>query len=64
MVAVEGVGLGVLSVLDYLAPLANNIVRKGAVLSFGGGESFWVLSGFFVFIWDRVFLGMGRILFW
>ena len=64
MVIVGGIGLGVRSVLAYLAPLANNIVRKGAVLSFGGGESFWVLSGFFVFIWDRVFLGIGRILCW
>ena len=39
-------------------------LEDGDVPYFGGGESVWVLIGGFIFIWDIVFLGMGRIICW
>ena len=64
MVVVEGIGLGIHSVLAYLAPLANTLVRGGGCSVFGGWGKCLGVEWDFIFIWDQEFLGMGRSFCW
>ena len=51
MVVVVGIGLGFRSILDYLAPLANTLVRGGGCSVFWGwGKFLGVEWGFYLYL--------------